>query len=88
MCACIYIYIHAHTHRDDAIDLSGAQKRGQCEFLRTHFLGTDRDVFERSGTDLQHRAFPNLREPMLTHGGLRVESCGLRVEGSALGFRV
>ena len=88
MCACICTHTHTHTHRDDAIDLSGAQKRGQCEFLRTHFLGTDRDVFERSGTDLQHRAFPNLREPMLTHGGLRVESCGLRVEGSALGFRV
>ena len=50
VCVYMYTHTHTHTHRDDAIDLSGAQKRGQCEFLRTHFLGTDRDVFERSGT--------------------------------------
>ena len=33
--------------RVEAIDLSDAQKRGQCEFLREHFLGKDRDVLER-----------------------------------------
>ena len=33
--------------RDEVIFLSEEQKRGQCEFLREHFLGMDGDVLER-----------------------------------------
>ena len=33
--------------RDEVIFLSEEQKRGQCEFLRKHFLGMDGDVLER-----------------------------------------
>ena len=33
--------------RDEVIFLSEEQKKGQCEFLRKHFLGMDGDVLER-----------------------------------------